>query len=279
MTTRQYLPILGVVLVWSSAYPLIKIALQYMSPIILAIIRLLVGGLILLIYGKGIIYGLKEFIGSLLNVAIFMILLNLGVLLSPNPALSATLIYTQPVFVAIFSYFIFKEKIGILKIFGIIIAISGAIIASGNLEVNIGALISLLGGITWAVGTIYYRKYLINEDVIRLNSFFALSSVPVLVPLIPFQFYFKVSLEGIVVAIIIGITAQALGFIFWFSSVKNLGAFKASSISLLVPALSYFFSYIILGDMPTLIEMIGSFLVLFGVLLTNLKISNFSSRF
>ncbi|MBB5253501.1 DMT family transporter [Sulfurisphaera ohwakuensis] len=276
---RQYLPILGVVLVWSSAYPLIKIALQYMSPIILAIIRLLVGGLILLIYGKGIIYGLKEFIGSLLNVAIFMILLNLGVLLSPNPALSATLIYTQPVFVAIFSYFIFKEKIGILKIFGIIIAISGAIIASGNLEVNIGALISLLGGITWAVGTIYYRKYLINEDVIRLNSFFALSSVPVLVPLIPFQFYFKVSLEGIVVAIIIGITAQALGFIFWFSSVKSLGAFKASSISLLVPALSYFFSYIILGDMPTLIEMIGSFLVLFGVLLTNLKISNFSSRF
>ncbi|BFI76299.1 DMT family transporter [Sulfurisphaera ohwakuensis] len=276
---RQYLPILGVVLVWSSAYPLIKIALQYMSPIILAIIRLLVGGLILLIYGKGIIYGLKEFIGSLLNVAIFMILLNLGVLLSPNPALSATLIYTQPVFVAIFSYFIFKEKIGILKIFGIIIAISGAIIASGNLEVNIGALISLLGGITWAVGTIYYRKYLINEDVIRLNSFFSLSSVPVLVPLIPFQFYFKVSLEGIVVAIIIGITAQALGFIFWFSSVKSLGAFKASSISLLVPALSYFFSYIILGDMPTLIEMIGSFLVLFGVLLTNLKISNFSSRF
>ncbi|WP_369610795.1 DMT family transporter [Sulfurisphaera javensis] len=267
---RQYLPILGVVLVWSSAYPLIKIALMYMSPIILAIIRLTIGGLILLIYGKGLIYGIKEFIGALLNVAIFMIFLNLGVLLSTNPALSATLIYTQPVFVAIFNYFLFKERIGKLRFLGIIIAISGAIYASGNISINIGALISLLGGFLWAIGTVYYRKYLLDKDVIKLNSFFALVSVPVLLPLVPYQNYFRFSLLGIFTAIIIGLTAQAMGFILWFTSVKTLGAFKSSSLSLLVPALSYFFSYLILGDIPTITEILGSSLVLIGVILTNL---------
>ena len=265
---KKYLPILGVILVWSSAYPLIKIALAYMSPILLAIIRLIVGGALLAIYARGFVYGVKEFVSAILNVALFMVLLNFGVMLSPNPALSATLIYTQPVFIVILSYFVFKEKVNLAKIIGVIIAIAGSIYASGDLNVNLGALISIIGGFVWALGTIFYRKFLINEDVAKLNSFMALVSVPILFLFLPFHFYFNPSFEGILMAVIIGITAQALGFIFWFTSVKNLGSFRASALSLLVPPLSYFFSYLILGDIPTFEEILGSSLVLLGVLLT-----------
>lgn len=242
-----------------------------MSPIILAIIRLLVGGLILTVYGRGIKYGITEFIGAVLNVGLFMILLNFGVLLSSNPALSATLIYTQPVFVAILGYFVFKDNISLLKILGIILAIFGAVYASGGIEINIGALVSLLGGFVWALGTVFYRKFLIQDDIVRLNSFMALVSVPMLLIFLPFQYRFVYSVEGILVAVIIGVTAQALGFIFWFTSVKDLGSFKASSLSLLVPPLSYLFSYIILNDVATVQEMVGSSLVLIGVLLTLVK--------
>jgi len=265
---KKYLPIIGVILVWSSAYPLIKIALVYMSPIVLAIIRLTVGGLLLAIYAKGFVYGVKEFVGAILNVALFMIFLNFGVMLSPNPALSATLIYTQPVFIVILSYFVFNERVNLAKILGVIIAISGAIYASGNVEINLGALISLIGGFIWAVGTVFYRKFLINRDVGKLNSFMALVSVPILSFFLPFHYYFTFSIEGILVAVVIGVTAQALGFIFWFTSIRKLGSFKASTLSLLVPPLSYMFSYLILGDIPSIEEIVGSSLVLLGILLT-----------
>ena len=265
---KKYLPIIGVILVWSSAYPLIKIALAYMSPIVLAIIRLAVGGFILAIYAKGFIYGIKEFIGAILNVSLFLILLNFGVMFSPNPALSATLIYTQPVFIVILNYFVFNEKVNLAKILGVIIAISGAIYASGSLKINLGALISIIGGFIWAVGTVFYRKFLINKDVVKLNSFMSLVSVPILFLFLPLNYYFKFSIEGILMAIILGITAQALGFIFWFISIKNLGSFKASVLSLFVPPFSYIFSYLILGAIPTVEEIVGSSLVLLGILLT-----------
>ncbi|MFP3234766.1 MAG: EamA family transporter, partial [Sulfolobaceae archaeon] len=144
---RKFLPIITVILVWSSAYPLIKIALDYVSPIVLAVIRLVTGGIILTVYGRGLSYGKKEMIGGLINVALFMLFLNFGVMLSVNPALSATLIYTQPIFLVILSAVFLSKKPSVLQLLGVIIAISGAIYSAGITGFNLGSIISLIGGL------------------------------------------------------------------------------------------------------------------------------------
>jgi drug/metabolite transporter (DMT)-like permease len=265
---RKLLPIITVILVWSSAYPLIKIALDYVSPIVLAVIRLVTGGIILTVYGRGLSYGKKEMIGGLINVALFMLFLNFGVMLSVNPALSATLIYTQPIFLVILSAVFLSKKPSVLQLLGIIIAISGAIYSAGITGFNLGSIISLIGGLIWAIGTLYYQVFLIEKDVIKLNSFMALFSALFLLPFTPINFYFKFTISGILVAVIIGITAQAIGFIAWFNSIKQLGSFLSSSLSLLVPAMSYLFSFIMLDEVPTFQQLLGSAIVLLGVFLT-----------
>jgi len=265
---RKLLPIITVILVWSSAYPLIKIALDYVSPIVLAVIRLVTGGIILTVYGRGLSYGKKEMIGGLINVALFMLFLNFGVMLSVNPALSATLIYTQPIFLVILSAVFLSKKPSVLQLLGVIIAISGAIYSAGITGFNMGSIISLIGGLIWAIGTLYYQVFLIEKDVIKLNSFMALFSALFLLPFTPINFYFKFTISGILVAVIIGITAQAIGFIAWFNSIKQLGSFLSSSLSLLVPAMSYLFSFIMLDEVPTFQQLLGSAIVLLGVFLT-----------
>ncbi|MEJ2770813.1 MULTISPECIES: DMT family transporter [unclassified Stygiolobus] len=265
---RKLLPIITVILVWSSAYPLIKIALDYVSPIVLAVIRLVTGGIILTVYGRGLSYGKKEMIGGLINVALFMLFLNFGVMLSVNPALSATLIYTQPIFLVILSAIFLSKKPSVLQLLGVIIAISGAIYSAGITGFNLGSIISLIGGLMWAIGTLYYQVFLIEKDVIKLNSFMALFSALFLLPFTPINFYFKFTISGILVAVIIGITAQAIGFIAWFNSIKQLGSFLSSSLSLLVPAMSYLFSFIMLDEVPTFQQLLGSAIVLLGVFLT-----------
>ncbi|PVU75065.1 permease [Sulfolobus sp. SCGC AB-777_G06] len=255
-------------LVWSSAYPLIKIALDYVSPIVLAVIRLVTGGIILTVYGRGLSYGKKEMIGGLINVALFMLFLNFGVMLSVNPALSATLIYTQPIFLVILSAVFLTKRPSVLQLLGVIIAISGAIYSAGITGFNLGSIISLIGGLMWAIGTLYYQVFLIEKDVIKLNSFMALFSALFLLPFTPINFYFKFTISGILVAVIIGITAQAIGFIAWFNSIKQLGSFLSSSLSLLVPAMSYLFSFIMLDEVPTFQQLLGTAIVLLGVFLT-----------
>ncbi|MEJ2779806.1 DMT family transporter [Stygiolobus sp. CP850M] len=265
---RKLLPIITVILVWSSAYPLIKIALDYVSPIVLAVIRLVTGGIILTVYGRGLSYGKKEMIGGLINVALFMLFLNFGVMLSVNPALSATLIYTQPIFLVILSAIFLSKKPSVLQLLGVTIAISGAIYSAGITGFNLGSIISLIGGLMWAIGTLYYQVFLIEKDVIKLNSFMALFSALFLLPFTPINFYFKFTISGILVAVIIGIIAQAIGFIAWFNSIKQLGSFLSSSLSLLVPAMSYLFSFIMLDEVPTFQQLLGSAIVLLGVFLT-----------
>ncbi|MEM4096983.1 MAG: EamA family transporter [Metallosphaera sp.] len=47
-----------------------------------------------------------------------------------------------------------------------------------------------------------------------------------------------------------------------------MGPIKASTFVLLVPVSSYFFSYLILNEVPTISEVVGSAVTLLGVFLT-----------
>ncbi len=266
--SRGYLWIAVTVLAWSVTYPLIKLALDYMSPFVLLEIRLLVGGSVLLLLSKGLSWGRRQFASGLLNVALFLVLLNLGVEYSYNPALAAVLIYTQPAFLIILGV-IAGERISALQAIGTSVAIVGALVSAGSVNFDLGSTLSLLGGFVWALGTMYHRRYLSGENLLKLNAFYSIISAIVDSPLLAFNYYFVPSATGLLLALAVGLLAQALGFVSWFNSIKELGPYLASNVSLLVPALAYVFSYLILGVRPTWDQLIGSAMIIIGVLITN----------
>lgn len=264
-----YLSILGVITVWGLSFPLSKLALNFMSPFILTFFRFLIGGIILLAYARGIVYGKKEIINAILNMSLFIILLNLAINLSSNPALASVLIYTQPIFVVIIIRLL-GERINPLQLVGVIIAFTGIFISVDSGEFNIGSIIAVLAALLWAIGTIYYRRNLIKENVIKLNAFMSLFSALFALPTIGIDFHFVFNIYGILLAIGVAIIAQAMGFIFWFSSIRNLGPLTSSTMAILVPVSAYIFSFVILGKIPSYFQVLGSALALLGVIISQI---------
>ena len=258
------------VLAWSITYPLIKLALNYMGPFVLLEIRLLIGGAILLAVSRGISWGRKQFISALLNVALFLVLLNLGIEYSSNPALSAVLIYTQPAFLVVIGL-VLGERVSALQASGTALAVLGALVSAGSVNFDLGSLLSLMGGLVWALGTVYHRRNLLGEDLLKLNAFYSLVSAVIDSPLLLVDHRIDLTVPGITYAMLVAVLAQAVGFVFWFKGIKDLGPYIASNTSLLVPVLAYVFSFLILGRVPNLVQVVGSAMIILGVLLTNIS--------
>lgn len=253
-------------IVWGVSYPLTKLVSYYSSPMLISFVRILVGFIFFYALARGLSVGVKQFINGLLNFAGLLTLLNLGVYLSPNPGLIAVMIYTQPIFIVIIEAFL-GSKVKMGEVIGVILGVLGITI-SAFFAFNIGLLVGLLGGLVWAGGTVYYRRFLVNEDLRKLNAFMSLSSLPVMALITPIGFYFNISLYGIALLLILALLAQVGGFYFWFNAVKDLGSIRAGAGSLLVPVFAYIFSYIFFGQIPTVLEIVGSVVTLVGVYIT-----------
>ncbi|WP_126450285.1 DMT family transporter [Sulfodiicoccus acidiphilus] len=264
---RGYLYMLGVVVVWGLSYPLSKLSLTYMSPFVLAFFRFLVGGLALLLLSRGMQVGVKETINGVLNVFLLVLFLNLSLMFTHNPALASVLIYTQPLFVLTIALFL-GESVGRIRMLGVLIGFAGALLSVGSTSFSLGSLFAVAGGFTWAVGTTYFRRNVSRGDLVKLNSFMALLSALLDVPLMSYDWKLELSPEGIALAVVVGLTAQAVGFLLWFSAVRELGPVNASATSILIPASAYVLSFLVLGTVPTLLEVIGSSVALLGVFIS-----------
>ncbi|AHC51395.1 transporter [Sulfolobus acidocaldarius SUSAZ] len=253
-------------LAWGIAYPLTKLVTFSVSPILVSVARVIIGTIFFYFLGRGFSIGIKQFVNALFNVIILLASVNVGIYLSPSPGLVATMIYTQPIFVLVIEL-ILGSKISLRGMSGVIIGVLGVLI-SATLSFNIGLLSGIMGSLSWAIGTVYYYRNLSKDNVIKLNAFMSLISIPFLSSLTPLDYYFNFSVTSVVLLLILALIAQVAGFYFWFNAVRDLGSVSASTGSLLVPVIAYLTSILILKVIPNVPEIIGLILILIGVYLS-----------
>lgn len=253
-------------IVWGLSYPLTKLITYYSSPMIVSVVRVAIASVFFIILGRGLSVGLKQFINGLFNFVGLLTFLNLGVYFSSNPGLVAVMIYTQPLFILIIET-ILGTKVKAKGIIGIILGVIG-VTASAFLSFDLGLLFGLVGGLVWAIGTVYYKRNLVKEDLVKLNGFMGITSLPILLLLTPIGYHFVVNVMNIGLLLALGLISQVGGFYFWFNAVKHLGSVKAGSGSLLVPIMAYVLSYAFFREIPTPLQIIGSAITLLGVYLT-----------
>lgn len=254
-------------IVWGLTYPLTKFIATSASPIIITWVRIGVAAIFFLSLSRfKPSIGKKQFINAIFNTVLFMICLNVGTAISSNPGLAAVMVYTQPLFVVIIERLL-GTKISPRTVIGVILGFIGIALSISSVSLDIGVIIALAGGISWAIGTIYYLRNLAKENVISLNAFMNLVAFPFTLALTPLDFYFNFSLTTVGLLILLGILAQAIGFYLWFNLVRELGSIRASTSSLLVPVAAYILTFAILKIIPTILETIGSVMTLFGVFL------------
>jgi drug/metabolite transporter (DMT)-like permease len=202
--------------------------------------------------------------------------------LSLIPAGRASLIIANnPIFIALFSFLLFKEKLDSIKVLGIIISVTGAVIAisRGNIAdllsggIGSGDLCIFICVMSWVTYSLIGKFVMQNSSPLTAVSFSALIGATLLLfPAInegmmsDMTAYTAVDWFSI---FYLGFFGTVIGFVWYYEGIKKIGPAKAGLFINFVPISAIVLAFLILNEPITLSLGIGALLVTTGVYLTN----------
>lgn len=179
--------------------------------------------------------------------------------------------YTSPIWVIIFSYLFLKSKIkkqDILTLFlvfcGMILFLSNELQA-GNL---LGNFVGMLSGIFMAIFVMLLQR---QEDtpaiyVTLLGNLFTFLFA------IPFYFISTPSVHTTIGIFILGVFQLGIPYVFYTKAATHVSSLQATLIPILEPLLNPFWVFLVTGENPGFLSIIGGLIVISSVLMHELPI-------
>jgi len=275
--------VLGALILWSSSFVAIKFAYETYPPITLAVTRFVVATLILgaltLLPKNRMRLAKKDIftvaVCGLTGIMLYAVLQNIA--MQWTSASSATLIIASyPVITLLLESLIYKTKLSVLKIAGILIAIGGVVILSyvkpdarqqGEL---LGSLLLVAAGVVWAVYNLMTKKVVNRYPPVTLLFYTTLFGTLFMLPmaLIERGQWATPTAMSFSMMLFLGVFCSVAAFLLYNRGLKTMSASSVTSMLNLVPIFGVFFSYILLGEQVTLRKFIGGAVVIFGVMLS-----------
>ena len=193
---------------------------------------------------------------------------------------AAIIIANNPIFIALFAAVFFKEKLNALKITGIIISITGAVIAisKGNVleilqgNLGIGEVYILLCVVSWVIFSLLGKAVMTELSPLASVTYSSISGtvllfIPALREGLADCMYYSVSDWWNI--FYLGFFGTVLGFVWFYEGINQIGPTKAALFINFVPISAILLAFFILGEPLTPSLLIGTLLVSTGVYLTN----------
>ncbi len=257
--------------IWGLSFPITKLALKDVSPILFAFLRYLIASLLFLIivffisspfYFKN----KKIFLLALTGVAMPVILQNIG-LKYTSAYISGFLQSTGPIYIIILAYIFLNEKITKNKIIGIILAFSGTYFivspkGGGNL---FGNILILFSSICYSIGGIIAKDLLNNGykpiQIIALSSFLGTIFI------FPFVFFEDVLIcySAWKYIVFLAFFPTFLAYILWYYAMEKMEISRLTFFVYLIPIFSIIFSHILLREEIKILTIIAGFIVIIGI--------------
>lgn len=187
-------------------------------------------------------------------------------------SLTALLLYLFPVFVAILSFLIQKERLSIQMMLSIIISLLGIILILGSPSGEIrmmGVILAICAAITYSLYILLGSRITSHLPPILTSGFVALFAM------ISFFIYglstaslsFDFAPSGWLYALLVALFSTVLSIVTFFAGMKIIGPTKASILSMIEPVVTTVFSTLLFADQLTPLQMLGGSIVLFGAAL------------
>lgn len=189
-------------------------------------------------------------------------------------SLAAVLLSLAPIFVMIFSFFLFSEQITVKKIICIIMAFLGCIMTSGIFESASGLKWSWIGIMIGSAGAFFYALYSVFSKIAMKYNYHALtitfySTVAITIVLLPFtqwtnmfEFIAPSPIFNIFFMLIHSLCTAVLPYVFYTIALNHMDTGKASILCSCEPVAAMIFGIIFFREIPTFLSIIGLFLVL-----------------
>mgnify|MGYP001347048690 FL=1 len=226
----------------------------------------------------------RIFFGALLGMCINMLMFFKGLQLS-TPINSGVIVTLTPIIILILSAFFLKEKLTKIKLLGITIGFSGALllILSGNTSQVVNAPNVSLGNSMMLINSICYGSYLVivkpltkKYNIITLMKWMFLLGIFMTSPItysefsevswntLPFEAIWRMAF------VIIGTTF--LTYLFNVYALKTLPATTIGAFTYLQPLITILYAVITGNDILDGIKISACLLVFFGVYLVSKKV-------
>ncbi len=191
-------------------------------------------------------------------------------------AVSTTLVTTNPVWVALFSWLWFKEKPTKLTILGIGVAfMGGVLIALGDVEVVSAASNPLLGNVLALAGAWMASLYFLlgreaQQRGLGIGSYVVVAYSTGALVLLPLPLIFGTSYSGYPVAVylyilLMAVASQVVGHTTLNWAVRWISPTLVTLAILFEPVSSSFLGYLIFNEVPGLLVLVGAVVLLGGV--------------
>lgn len=277
-----FLSYLFTIILWGSAFPMIKIALNDFSAESLSAFRLILATIILLpfvIIKKLPTPELRDipviFILGFCGFVIYHTALNFGETLI-SAGISGILVSTTPIFSSALAYIFLKEHFSKWNWLSSFVAFIGISIISISKDdyttINVlGVFIILLASFSESLYFTFQKKYIEKYVFIAFTLYTIMASSPFMLIFIPeiINDIHGATFTSIVSVLYLAIFPTIIPYVLLAYIVKSVGVSDATMSLYLTPIVSLLLSYLLLDELPTTLAIIGGLITLLGVSLSN----------
>jgi len=275
---------LTTVLLWACAFVVIRAVGEVLSPGAMAFVRLLVGSaalaLIALRYRRPLPRGraLAFVIGyGVLWFAGYTVVLNWAEQ-HLDAGTAALLVNVAPILVAVVAGIVFHDGFPRPVIIGMLVAFAGVVVITvGGHESGavdwLGIVLGLAAAVLYAAGVLMQKVALRSVDAVTATWVGCAVGLVATLPFAPQAARELADASGGVIAgvVFLGIGPTAVAFTTWAYALARTDAGRMAATSLCVPAVAVLLSWVTLGEMPTLVGLLGGALCLSGVAISRRK--------
>jgi drug/metabolite transporter (DMT)-like permease len=259
------------VLVQSFQYVFIKNGFLYSSPLALMSIRYLSIGVIFYFIGGRKLSLDRDSLIVAASASASTILWSLG-LQYVSGGDSAVLSYTMPLFSIPIAFLIIREKILIKELSGAIVGFCGVLIYSLTLDrgtLLVGAILTILNAIFWAIFSVYYRKLRTRDPFPLLTTQFFVGSIPMIIGsfIVPRAIVFNANF--VIDTLYVIFLSGALQFFLWNRLLRLERVGKITTLAFAVPATTILVDVAITLSLPNLLAIIGAGVMFVGIFISN----------
>ncbi|RSL29457.1 DMT family transporter [Salibacterium salarium] len=265
------------IILWASAFPAIKIGLESYAPLHLSLLRLLIASFGLFVFA--VIANIKlpylkdiPFILLLgfLGFSVYHTFLGIGEL-SIHAGVASLIVSTTPLFSAFLAVIFLKERFNKYKWCGSVIAFFGVAVitvgSGGEWHFEYGILMILIAAFGESFYFVFQSSYLKKYGFLTFTTYTVWAGTLFMLLFSPglFSAMQNASLESTLTIVYLGLLPTVIPYFAIAYATFKKGASEATSSLYVTPAFAIIFAWLWLGEVPTIVGIIGGVITLGGV--------------
>ena len=280
---KPFFAVAATLLLWASAFAGIKAGLSAYSPGQLALLRFLVGSASMAVLARFKGFGLPELKDiprilavGFLGFTVYHVFLNYGERTVSAGAASLIVSFT-PVMTALLASFFLRERLRFLGWAGIAVSVSGVALISfgegGAVALDPGSLLILLASLGSSLYNVFQKPLLKRYDPIAFTTYAMTAGtlfMLVFLPGLPGAIA-RAPLEATLSVAYLGVFPGAIAYSTWTYALSRMPASRLATTLYIAPVLAIAIAWLWIGEIPTILSLMGGAITLAGVVLTNTK--------